>query len=269
MGRMRIVAVMALLASAAMGAPLGLSSDELEQVRTGTSDFSPMIDDAGIYPLLRNALTWTPGDEAGARVPDYGAIRAAPGEARGELFLIEGALVAEPRRVEGLSRRGAWEATLEQWTVQWGATPEDVAVVYLVSPRVRVRQGVRVRLPARFSRLWRTTDQLTKKSSDFMVFVGHSGTIEVSSLSPVKRSGGLGGGAAAIPMALVVIMGVGWFLMRRNLAGKPTRLQQRRRERMERSNGELDHGSDNGHEPLPEDPAAALNELERRREERT
>src|SRR5690349_8534863 len=58
-----------------------LTDEQRAQLDTAT-DNDKQVDQAGLYPLLQNALEWKPGDESGAAVPDYVAILDAPADAR-------------------------------------------------------------------------------------------------------------------------------------------------------------------------------------------
>ena len=98
-----------------------LTSEQRTQLETA-SDFNAIEIEPAIYPLLRNAVEWSPGDEAGAAVPDYAAILADPAAHRGRLYLLEGRFAVPrdedlpetvrgrfPLAVTGLTRRGPWD----------------------------------------------------------------------------------------------------------------------------------------------------------------
>ena len=180
-------------------------------------DGSALLDEQAFYALLENAVSWqgTAADEAGAMIPDYAALHAAPGAHRGRLCLIEGKLrrSAEPGR---FSRAGPWESTWRQWIVQWGPGQSDVAVIYLVDPPT-VRIGAPVRLPARFYKIWRDTDQ-QGAASDYLVFVAKHAV--VSSVRGTWTQ-------TTVMTAALVVLALAYFLLRRWVAATRRRSSAR------------------------------------------
>ena len=139
-----ILAALLLACGVAHAAP-PLTDAQRAQLATAT-DRSLQLDEGALYALLANTLEWTPGDESGAMIPDYDAIAAAPQDARGQVYLLEGEFAGRTRPYH-LARSGAWGRSLTEWVirVRQGATPEQdqVAVVYFVDP-----QGVMLNAPA-------------------------------------------------------------------------------------------------------------------------
>lgn len=181
----------------------GPQTRQLAVVRDG----SALLDEPGFYVLLENAMSWpgTAGDEAGAMIADYPALHAGPGAYRGRRYLIEGKLLrsVQPAR---FARAGPWENTWRQWVVQWGSASSDVAVVYMVNPP-RARVGVSVRLPARFYKIWRDTDQ-QGVASDYPVFVGRYAAVSVR-----------GDWAQSVVLAAALaVAALAYFLLRRRVA---------------------------------------------------
>ena len=127
-----------------------LSDAGLAQLQAAT-DRSARNDEAALYPLLRNALAWTEGNEVGARIPDYDQLRRDAAEHRGQFFLIEGVFARQRPLI--LSRDGPWGQSIVEWVIRVRDEPEEVAVIYLVDPEARLpqpRPGTAVRVPARF-----------------------------------------------------------------------------------------------------------------------
>lgn len=238
-----------------------LSADRLEQVRTAT-DLRYGIDEPALYPLLRDALAWPAGDEAGAAVPDYRALREDPAAHRGELALIEGELVMAPRPVEGLARPGPWTGRLQQWIVLPDQKRDEVIALYVVVPEgvdlPAPRVGRRVRVPARFYKLW--ADEEHQPPRSYLAFVTSAAAIAPDA-----------GGRAELPptamiVAVLALVAVFFFVMRRfsrvrDSAGRPEPVRDRAAAARRAAEAEARTGP-----PLPEDPAAALDELRRRSE---
>ncbi len=239
-----------IVASAGVGP---LTDAQAAQLATA-QDNSPILDEAALYPLLQNALTWPEHDEAGAMIPDYAAIRQRPADYRGELFLIEGQL-ARAESVSGLARPGPWDGKLEQWVVKWGPTIDDVAVVYLLDPPASVRSGREVRLVARFYKLWQTRDTQNQPSK-FLTFVGHTAKV-------TGRDTASGVTDLSMLVLIVVLLLGAYLMLRRRTAtvAAPTVPQPSKRQ------PDVAHGGEDAEDvgsPLPDDPAEALRQLQRR-----
>ncbi len=235
-----------------------LDEQRLEQVRTA-ADYEPTVDAPAFYPLLDDALTWSPDDEKGAAIPDYNVIAQNPDAYRGQLFLIEGQLV---RRMPfgRMARQGPWDRRLEQWVVRYDPNSEETVLAYLVDPPDGAQAGSRVRLPGRFYMVMRTKVAGSEESSDFLVFVGRTAHVTAGS---TPTSGGTGAGA--ILVALMLIMAIVYFAMRTKLKPKP--IERRRLHHTDKDDD--GDGRDDGEEstlPLPKDPADALDVLNQHRE---
>src|SRR5690606_41058667 len=169
MRRLAVTFLTLLLASAALAiGPLG--EKEQEQVDTAMDGSVKFDQQAALYPLLSDAMTWRPGDESGAAVPDYAAMMEDPQLHRGKLFLIEGTL-ARRNRVEKLFRSGDWETNLEEWVVGYGNEQKGV-IVYLTDPPAEATRGDRVRIPARFYMVASMKIANSDEMEDFLLFVG-------------------------------------------------------------------------------------------------
>ena len=233
-------------------------------------DYSSVLDEGALYPLLKDAAGWREGDEAGATVPDYAAIREQPAKHRGTLFLIEGAF---QRAISAgkYARPGPWDGRAQQWVVKWGDNFEDVAVIELVTPPPPPKYGQRVRLVARFYKVWNEKDQ-TGKEASFLTFVGNTAAVTSGGSAGVSDRGGeptwwVAGG-------LVAAVGLGWFMMKRlkrmgsNAPIRPSEALRHRRQ--QRGDDFETHEPPNDEAPdlLPHDPADALAELSRRHQPR-
>ncbi|MBI1335441.1 MAG: hypothetical protein GC164_00590 [Phycisphaera sp.] len=245
--------------------PPGLEPQQLEQLKSGAVDHARSLDDAGLYPLLQNAAWWQAGDITGATIPDYNELLEHPADHRGELFLIEGELAGVPDKVGRLSRPGPWDQTLQQWGIRVQANPDMVAVVLLLDPpsdQARPKVGTRVRLPARFYKVWIGVNQFDQPKP-YTLFVGRSlASVQAGYTGPtppkVSPSQSVG-----VVLALVAIMGGAFWMIRRSLKVKPLRSSDHFRHRRDDDDGaDTDDGP-----PLPEDPVEAMKELERRRKE--
>ena len=246
---------------------LNLASD-----RTG-------YDEAALRPLLENAVAWGPGDVAGATLPDYEAIAADPAAYRGEAVLIEGDLLkAEPVEV---ARPGPWGERLVAWYIRIGEgnTSADLVTVLLPDRAgyLEARRGQGVRVAGRFYKVMRAPRVGGGAVTDYLVFVGGDARVVA-----VQRGGDFDVGRdwkRAALLGLVVLSAVGFVFwrfrsgLRLNAEPMPLPGQERRRAvqglRNERV-GESDEGDaveeqGDDEEPLPEDPEAALAELQRRR----
>ena len=228
------------------------SADDVEQLRSAR-DAVTLLDEAALYPLLRDALTWRATDESGAMVPDYAAIRRRPETYRGNLFLIEGPLAGQPRPIRHFQRPGPWEGRLQQWSILVHSNSDEVVVVYLVNPPP-ASVGQSVRLPGRFYKLWSDVDQ-THQPTNYLVFVGHAATVS----GPAARPESSVNATAASFLGVVLVMVLAYVLMRIWIRPRPRA-------------GPQGHHRVIGDEPgtrcpLPDDPAGALEELGRRHAE--
>jgi len=197
-----MAALILVVLGAAVSSLTPLTDAQRAQLDTA-EDFTQRFDTAALYPLLHNAAQWTPGDEAGAAVPDYGQIQADPKRHRGEAFLIEGLFAGVPEgetlRIRSLSRPGPWDGKLEQWVVVVDPDSEadEVAVVYLTDPPPHPREGTRVRMPARFYKVLDDFDRSpTPRPTQYLTFVGRGAEVLGSSLHILGGGGAVVRGAA-------------------------------------------------------------------------
>ncbi|MEO1237189.1 MAG: hypothetical protein AAFX76_10410 [Planctomycetota bacterium] len=231
----------------------GLGEEEIAQLATADDTRPP--DEPALYPLLRNAAKWDPeavrAAERSAATPDWSDVVDDAAAHRGEVVRVEGSYAGRQRRVE-LLRAGPWGEKVTEWgiVVGRGTAQERVVVVYLVNPSdapVAPRAGASVRLVGRFFKTW--TDRDAKgQQRRYPVVVARSASVVSTSSS---------GGAAPALVAAVVVLLAGLFAVRwwtRGTGGH--RRQGARREGADR----IDAGTEYD---LPEDPAEALEQLER------
>jgi hypothetical protein len=255
---MTAVRLTMLAALALNGALPPLSAEQQQQLET-TQDLRGALDEAGLYPLLWNASEWPAGDESGATVPDYERLLTAPAEARGQLFLIEGDVIAAGGLADRLSRPGPWDPTLQRWVIQPDQRRGDLVLVLLTDPPP-VRVGQRVRLPARFYKVW--NDEAHQPPRAYAVLVGRGAT-----LFRPPAGGSATPGAPALIVAAIALAGGGLWFWARRLARTRASLGEPRPWRTRAALAEARASSENEPQdgpPLPESPAAALEELERR-----
>jgi len=238
-------------------------------------DSIAQTDEGALYPLLENAMLWPANQLAGAKVPDYAAILANPAEHRGELFLIEGML----RRAQPIGRLalpGPWDESLSEWAIQYGDDPQKLLVVNLVAPPGQPVEGSRVKLAARFYKLWATTNTKNEPRT-YMVFVGRDAQVLAT-----PRAFALNGQVPTSVLVLCGCMGVFalfWVIRRApkmSLNPSPTPGQHRRRQAREMQKTHANRRSQQGDQAadaqvtqpeamdavespvLPGDPAEAL-----------
>jgi len=268
-------------AATAVAAP-PLTDIERQRAADGTTDRDAQIDGAdGFYVLLRNARGWAADDFAGeagaatAPVPDYGFLRDQPAEARGRVFLIEGVFEQQVRYPTGddrLMRAGNpdWGEQVTRWAIRTSDDAESTVLVFFNDPDGSIQppaQGGRVRVAARFYKVWATTDEAGDPFA-FPVFVG--GSREVLG-KPARLSFGSNRPMQGIVIALIMSCIAAFFIVRFLLnrkaaagAGGRTHayLEQRRRERQLHDMDEEEEVED-----LPADPAEALEALRQMHEE--
>jgi hypothetical protein len=246
-------------------------------------DGSVTVDDPALYPLMINALDWDPTEAPAGQPPDVDALLASPAEYRGVPFLIEGQMRGPPRKFERFARPGPWAGKLEQWvvTLRRGAKAADdkVAIVYLVDPPEYPGLDRRVRLTARFFKVWHSVD-MQNNETPYVTFVGRGVHVldpsEPSSPAATATGDGDGGSGGKpdgggtsplVPISVFLLIGFlsfVWWRVRRIMGGpRPLPGQLRRmREHVEEAE-EQEASADEG-PPLPEDPIAALEEMQRR-----
>ncbi len=243
--------------------------DDLKiQVRTAR-DLTEKLDEPAIGPLLTDSVTWKPGDNSGAMIPDYATLMANPGKYRGELFLVEGLFAGVPKREQLTAPKvgtvGPWDGKAELWTVVVDEAKDFVVIVLLTDPPKSLpKGGAKVRMPARLYKVWSYKD-LNKKPQAALVFVGQ--TLEVMEAAPtIKKSN-----STVVVLSILVFLAFCAALyfvkrMRQRFSGQNEtdyreRLHQRVSEDESPVASQTERGKD---EPLPKDPVEALKELERR-----
>ncbi|MEM1446940.1 MAG: hypothetical protein AAGF84_12855 [Planctomycetota bacterium] len=235
---------------------------EAQQVQLDTADDTRPPDEPAWTGLLANVASWNPveavrDDVPGSTVPDYAKLSAEPDAYRGDLFVIKGAYAGRQREVSTV-RRGPWGDSLVEWGV--GVDSDTVAMVYFVSPEGEMtppREGQAVRLVARFYKLWVDVDADGVERT-YPVFVGRSAAV-------VGQDTGGRVGATVLVGGIVMLAGVLFLVMmlRARLGGQASRrekVQSRLRDEAESWAEDADHS-----EPLPDDPAEALERLEQHR----
>ncbi len=240
------------------------------QLATAT-DGSQELDEAALYPLLENAKWLDPADTTGAIPLDYQAVLKDPAAFRGKLVLIRGYVAAEPRSAGKLARPGPWDGHLQQWIIKLNHDPENHAsvVVYLVAPPPRKNwpfRDTRVWMVARFYKVWDQPNVLNGKPMSFLVFVGNTLNVETAAGSSPGLFGTPQRALLTISLAVVLLIML-WAAARMLIARRHATFQQHMREdralRDERRR-EIARRTPSAGEPLPENPADALEELERR-----
>ena len=279
MGVWQIMALLCSLAQGGAGVP-ALTESQAAQLATAR-DYSPRWDEAALYPLLTNVVQWSAGDEAGATVPDYAKLHTAPAEFRGQLFLIEGQLGAAPSLVKRqLSRPGAWDTNLQQWDVLVERDPDEAVVLVLADPlppeQLPRRGGQTVRAAARFYKVWSYVDR-NNQPTDYLMFVGRSvrltptgaGGVSPGTSGGVSGGGGTSGGGWTFGVVLLVLVAAWYAFWRlRRLTQKP-RPRPSISQPLSHHLSDEDIDQDPSDQPLPDDPAEALRELQRRAEKDT
>ncbi|MDX1683262.1 MAG: hypothetical protein R3336_09080, partial [Phycisphaeraceae bacterium] len=165
-------------------------------------------------------------------------------------FLIEGVFGrADP--IEHLAQTGPLTEKLARWAIQVEGQ-DNTVLVYLTDPPNRPLVRSKVRVPARFYKVWETRDT-EGESQRFLVFVGHGAQVE-------GRSGQT---SPLTPLFLIIIaLVVAYYVLRKKLA-VPETVEARRRHDPDRARvlEEADAEVDEDAPDLPEDPAEALGQL--------
>lgn len=246
--------------TAAITAIAPLTGPQRTQLATAT-DHTAQIDEAALYPLLNNALTWEPGDEAGATIPDYNALRADPAAHRGALFLIEGDFAGGPQiKIGPLSRRGLWDDSLEQWVIVTDRAADEVAVVYLTDPPPQPLAGTPIRVVARFYKILDDFDRSNPpKPTQYLTFIGRSVSDATTTAASTSNT------STTAPVLLVFMLAGAWYLARKKL--KATRLATANLGKRSRRSS-TDNAPFTTHETnVPKDPVAALSALAAHRDD--
>lgn len=229
-----------------------LEPPEAEQLGSAV-DGSARLDEAAIYPLLRRAAKGAPATE---RVPaelDETVLTADPVAHRGGLFQISGRFASMPRPMGELSQPGPWDGKLTQWTVtrERGRTP---VIVYVVGETAwgNLRPGGRVSLTGWFYKIWSTQD-LEGRTRDYLTFVVPAASMNVP-IEPKSRGG------SWLTLSALAVLVVAVLALRRYAASWARGSKRTTPPPVAPTPAGYDHD-------LPADPAAALAELERRRQE--
>ncbi len=266
-----------------------LSDADRQRLADGTTDKDTQLDQQpGLYVLLQNAQTWQGDDfsgDAGAKVapePDYEFIRSNPDKARGNVYLIEGWLAQAdryPNPDAGLGREKlynqidpAWGEQVTRWTIATARGDASSTIIVLFNdPRGQMSKpakDAKVRVAARFYKLW-TIKAANGKPFTYAVFVG--GAAETVPDAASSSTGGGTSNTSIMLLALVAILGA-FFVIRYllNRGGGGTQMSERleairrERERYEAEEQEMEPDD----QDLPDDPAAALDTLRDRHEEK-
>ena len=280
-----------LLAWPGVAAP-EMSESDRQRLADGTTDRDDVLDQQdGFYVLLRNAATWKGDDfsgDAGAAVappPDYAFLKDKPEQARGNVYLIEGWLAYADRwptlvnhSSDKLLRAGdpAWGDQTTRWTIVTEKDNAEATIIVLFNdPNAKMtapEAGSKVRLAARFHKLWMIRDT-NGLPFTYATFIGGAAeVVEEASAAPSSS-----GGSSSMTKVLAAVVIVGGFfvamrfLMRRTSGsgGAGTKLQDRLDElRREREAHERQEGEDQDEQvdDLPEDPVAALDVLRQKHE---
>ena len=173
-----------------------------QQAELAVDDPAEQLEGPGLRPLLEHVLAWDTTDAAYSLLPnpDYDALLADPTTGRGEAFLIEGQFAGRTRRFM-LDQRGPWGKALTEWVLIVRDEPQQVAVVYFVDPDNSLQppySGEKVRVPARFYKVWTDTDQ-EGQPTDYLTFVARA-PLSSSASSTQSRLG------SAMPLLLGVLL---------------------------------------------------------------
>jgi len=252
-------------------------------------DFTEEISEGPFYQLMNNAMRSKDQPvPASPLITHPDPIIGAPADYRGMPLRAEGVLVR--RQAFPTSRGGNWKA-IEQWIVEISPTTRDKAgesvVVYLPDPPAEFKVGDKVSIVGRFYKIWRT--YLAKgdlnEPYNFVVLAGHRvQSLEALSYATAPQghegtAGGLSGNVVRAAAGALVILGIGFYVVRRRIkkldangaTGSSLRaiLQKRKEERETQShthtNGDGEEEEEDQGPPLPADPAEALLEMERRK----
>lgn len=242
-----------------------------QTIQLATADDTRPPDEPAWTGLLTNIASWNPAtagvgswvNEAGdlPAKPNYPALLEAPAAYRGDLFVVEGKYAGRQREMRTL-RGGPWGESLKEWGVV--VTPdtgepggEFVAMVYLVDPQGKItppREGQTVRMLTRFYKTWTDVDAGGVERA-YPVFVGRSASVVENAAAAGRGNLLIVGGVGALAAVLVLLM-----LARKRRAGRASK----REAVLERLRREVDDTEDQDSiEGLPDDPAAALAQLER------
>jgi hypothetical protein len=263
--------------------PPPLSEGQKLQLSTAT-DYVFSVESGAFYALLQNVAKWSGATDPRAPIVRYReAIIAAPNDYRGLMFEIEGEFKGfrDPLKLSRpirLAHSGELVEELEQWAIQINAELDDYVMVAVLRPMRAPKPGQRVRIPARFFKVYRNYNQ-DNQPLNYPFFVAYTAFDSKVAVSDSKKNEGLGGMFASRGLQLLVsglaAVGIAFFIMKRfmkraSTAMKPEDLVASRREEREarrakflEEEGDQVEDEDDG-PPLPEDPIDALSELDKR-----
>lgn len=257
---------LALLAFFAAIPPL----NDSQQTRLETADDGARtVDEAAFYALLENAEQWPQDVAAGAIVPDFQAIRDDPAAHRGQLFLIEGRTIALLPEHDW-SRSGWGSVRGLAIRIDSDDDPpvaDDIIIVHLIDPPDEVSPGQPIRLVARFHKVVRYERLRNEGRAPYLNFVGRG----VLSLGRPQSSGN--GVVLTVLLLVFAFLGIVFLIWRvrafKRDAQKPTRTavymaEKRQRRAVEQPPEDIDQAIEESN--LPDDPADALDAMNRRRE---
>jgi hypothetical protein len=239
-----------------------------------TDDLSSTIDAAGLYALLENVEQWSPVPtelEPGQRLIDFAALRTSPESARGEAWVLEGALESvanaalyTPNR---LLTRPSWK-DLTVWHIR-GPNDEIYLVCLTDPPAVAIANTVNehaipaadtppVRVLGRFYKLIAVANQ-DDQAMRYAVFVGKTARFLDM---PARQASGTGSTNPLVgPGVLLAVLLVGAYVLIRVTLKRKAKPVRRRRQESEEDDEPVEYRTD-----LPADPAAALDALEHEHE---
>ncbi|MFW6060841.1 MAG: hypothetical protein ACODAQ_11720 [Phycisphaeraceae bacterium] len=245
-----------------------LSEAQREQL-ADTTDRTAAVDEGALYALLPNVLEWRADDEMAAMVNvNYQALLDEPAAYRGEVILLEGSFYGRSDRF-ALNRAGPWGEAVTMWVLALDDRLERMAVVFLVDPEGQwhttpPRRGKRVQVPARFFKVWQQADN-RGQATDYLVFVGRFP--QVGAASGAGGAAGLGMAQLAQMVLLVVVFAGAliWILHRsRGISFRPRPLPRQEAPVEPPASPTIEEDEPLDEAALPDDPAAALDELSRR-----
>ncbi len=228
-----------------------------EGALTAIDDTTAELPDAALTLLLDDAGRWEGDSEPGATVAGFDAIGAQPAAARGERFLIEGALVTiGPEHLFGTSTNPYDK--IRPWYVN--TERGGVVIVYLADPPPVDTRGEMqnqlvprhkdrpVRIVARFFKLAPQAN-LDGEIIAYPVFVGRTARF-------TGDGSAVGWGVATPVVVLLIILMFGAYFVLRIALGRASGRRYAGGQ-MREPDAAVDNRTD-----LPDDPAEALDALE-------
>lgn len=264
MNRLRYVLPLAVLltfATVAMSATVPALTPAEKQQLASTVD-GPGFDQAGLYALLENVAKWHPANNPTAHRLDFDALLKHPAAHRGQLVRIRGQYAGQSKRIL-LARSGSWGNAVTRWGILTNRAKDRVVIVAFVDPHDQIkppRTGQRVTVVGRFYKLWQTTN-LNHKPAHFLVFVARSPRIDKTVFQHSAA-------AVIVGMVILILFIVFIFLIAYLRRDRPTARHARARDSASHRDRDTleDSGEADPAQPLPDDPAKALDELARRHE---